>query len=93
MKITKELGRNPHMDWLGIILLSIIVVIGLAFAGYSLYNAVVGGEIKDKDAKTNPAFIQADDKLISSVFNKFSDREEASKKIRAGYTAPPDPSI
>ncbi len=91
MKIIKEFGRNPHVDWITILFVSALIALGLAFTGYTLYNAVATGSIEGKDKGTS--FPKVNEKPIASVLELFAAKEEVSAKMRGGYTGAPDPSI
>ena len=92
MKIIKEIGRNPQIDWIIILSLSVIVIIILAIGGINLYNAVTSGNIQGTPA-VSPDLQRFDDRSVSSVTELFSQREDISKKAKAGYSGVGDPSI
>lgn len=93
MKIIKEIGRNPNVDWITILVVSVIVTAVLGFFGYSLYNAVTHGTIQGEDAQASTSFKKLNEKGISSVIDLFADREEARGSVSRGYTRTTDPSI
>ena len=93
MKIIKEIGRNPQIDWIAILFISIVIAAGLAFTGYSLYNAVTSGSIKGDGAMFDPSFKKFNEKSISSVLTTFEEKQKVSEKARAGYTGVSDPSL
>jgi hypothetical protein len=93
MKILKEIGRDPQVDWILILIISIVVAVSLAFTGLSLYNAVTQGTIVTAEPKKSAAFAKLNEKSISTVLDLYSARKAASSKALAGYTGAPDPSI
>jgi hypothetical protein len=93
MKILKEIARNPQIDWIIILLISLVLTLGLVFTGFSLYNAVAEGTIVSKQTTKSTSFTKLNEKVISTVLDTYALREEASTKARAGYTGTPDPSI
>ncbi len=93
MKIKREIGKNPYIDWIIVIFLCLVVAIILATWGFSLYNAVTKGDIQGTPNKGSDITKTFDTKAITSVINKFSDKEEASGKAKVGYDGPVDPSI
>lgn len=93
MKIVKEIGREPHIDWIVILVVSIIIALGLAFTGFYLYNAVESGNIKGDETKRPASFTKLNEEAIATVLDRFEKREEVSEKARKGYTGPTDPSL
>lgn len=92
MKIIKEIGRSPHVDWIIIIFSAIFLVIALAITGIYLYNAVNRGNAESAVNMVNSSRI-LDQKKIAEVLERFYVKEQASEKVRDGYTGPSDPSI
>jgi hypothetical protein len=93
MKIYKEFGRNPYIDWMTILITSVIVLVGLLYVGYSLYNAVINGTIKGTETKKTTSLPKLNEKTISSVLERYNEREKVSEQARKGYTGLGDPSI
>jgi hypothetical protein len=93
MKLFKEIGRNPHLDWIIIMFLSLLIAVFLAIGGISLYNAVTKGEIQEVVTKPSDSAKNLDKKTLSSVIQRFVEKEEASMRARSGYDGPADPSI
>jgi hypothetical protein len=93
IKIVKEIGRNPNVDWLLILFFCTVIIIVLAFLDYSLYNAVTTGQIQGEADTAVAATPELDDAAITKVITRFGAKEEISKKAKAGYTGPVDPSI
>ncbi|HEY4503781.1 MAG TPA: hypothetical protein VJJ28_01575 [Candidatus Paceibacterota bacterium] len=92
MKFIKEITRNPHIDWIIVLLLSVIITAILAIKALYLYNAVISGNIQEI-SKTSSNSQGFNEKSISSVLELFSQREEMSKKAKVGYSGVGDPSI
>jgi hypothetical protein len=92
MSIIKEIGRNPNIDWIAILLISVLLLISFAFAGLSLYNTVTNGNIQGNGVSTNTP-LQLNEKAITSVISNFSQKEKVSDRVRAGYSSATDPSI
>jgi hypothetical protein len=93
MKIIKEVGRNPHIDWIAIVFLSTTIVAVLAIGGIYLYNAVNRGEIQSDGAEPASTAKNLDKKALSAVIQKFSEKEEVTRRMQSGYAGPSDPSI
>lgn len=92
IKILKEFARNPQVDWITILFLTVVIMVGLALNAFSLYNAVVNGRITGT-MSPDPSFNKVNEKIISTVIDKFAGREEVSEKALKGYTGAPDPSL
>lgn len=92
MKIFKEIGRSPHVDWIIIILTTSILAIALAITGIYLYNAVNQGDEDGSSAKTVNSSRILDQKKLSALLERFSIKEAASEKVRGGYVGASDPS-
>ena len=90
MKFIKEIGRNPHLDWLLILVISFAVFVALAIGGYNLYNAVTSGDIQGNGSTATGA--RLNEKAITSVISQFETREEVSGSVRNGYAGVSDPS-
>ena len=93
IKIIKEVGRNAHIDWIAILVLSIGTALALAIGGLYLYNAVVKGDIQGSTPVPAISFKKFNEKAVSSTVGEFNQREEISKTARAGYAGVSDPSI
>ncbi|MDP3962691.1 MAG: hypothetical protein Q8Q03_02390 [bacterium] len=93
MKITKEIGRSPHVDWIIIIFSSTFLAVALAIAGIYLYNAVNQGDIDGRVGNTANSSRILDQKKLSVILERFSAKEQASEKAKAGYAGVSDPSI
>ena len=93
MKIIKEIGRNPHIDWITIIFLTSVIAIVLAIGGIYLYNAVTKGDFQDMPINQASSLKKLDEKALSLVIKRLSDKDEISRKVKAGYTGPSDPSL
>lgn len=92
MKILKEIGRSPHVDWIIIIFSTAILAIALAITGIYLYNAVNQGNEDGSVAKTLNSSRILDQKKLSALLDRFSVKEAANEKVREGYAGASDPS-
>ncbi len=92
MKIIKEIGRSPHVDWIIVIFSTVCLVIALAITGIYLYNVVNRGNAESAVNTVNSSRI-LDQKMITTVLERFSVKEQASEKASEGYEGPADPSI
>jgi hypothetical protein len=92
MNPLKEIGRNPYIDWIIILGVSVMVFLSLAFVSFSLYNAVMHGELVDTSKSGSP-FVKPDERIIASVLDRFDEREAMSSKAKEGYVGAPDPAL
>ena len=92
MKILKEIGRSPHVDWIIIIFSTSILAIALAITGIYLYNAVNQGNEDGSSAKTFNSSRILDQKKLSALIERFTVKTAESEKVRGGYTGASDPS-
>lgn len=92
MSIIKEIGRNPNIDWIAIIVTSLIIVAGLGVRGLTLYNAVTNGSIQGGE-RQGSAHVKINEKAISSVIERFEEKAKVTAKVKAGYTGVPDPAL
>ena len=66
-KIFKEIGRNAHIDWAAIFILTMGTIIALAIGGVYLYNAVMAGEIQGGAVPATVSASKFDEKVISGA--------------------------
>lgn len=91
MKIRKEIGKNPYIDWIIILFLSIMTILALAIVGAYLYNAVTKGDIKADSSSgidSASAFKRND---LSKVIDYYSKKDQAREDAKAGYKGFKDP--
>ncbi len=89
----REIGRNSFVDWILILIISLILIIIFITNSFYLYRAVTSGKIKSTDI-INPSSEKVfDPKDLSSIINHFNTKEEVSIQAKKGYIGPGDPSI
>ncbi len=93
IKIIKEIGRNPHIDWVFVLFISLIIFVTLGFFSVTLYKDVTNGSIQVGEVPSSTSFKKINEKTITDVIEKFSDKEELSREARRGYSGETDPSI
>ena len=93
MKLLKEIGRNARVDWIVILLSSIVVAIVLAIGGFYLYNALMKGDIQGNQAISAVPPSKFSEKTLSSFTNTLDERAAMSITTLAGYRGVGDPSI
>jgi ATP phosphoribosyltransferase regulatory subunit HisZ len=92
MRIIKEIGRNPQLDWIAIITVSGLVGLVLVLGGVYLYNAIITGTIQATPSQEG-LVKSIDEKTFTSVTQSFSKKDQATKRVVAGYDGPGDPAI
>jgi hypothetical protein len=93
IKIIKEIGRNPHIDWIWILATSLIIFFTLGFVSLTLYNDVTNGSIHTSEVSTPASFKKLNEKVVTDVIERFSDKKELSQEARRGYGGESDPSM
>jgi hypothetical protein len=93
MRIIKEIGRNPIIDWMTLLAVSTLVLITLVFVSFTLYKTVTDGSIEESLGQTSTSFKKVNEKAISTVVDRLEAKAEATKRFRSGYSVTSDPSI
>lgn len=89
----REAGRNPFVDWIIILIVSIVLTIIFILVSLQLYRSVISGDIKSTDAVVVPTIKTFDREELSSVINRFNSKEATSVQVKKGYVGPADPSL
>ncbi|MES3031496.1 MAG: hypothetical protein V4697_03745 [Patescibacteria group bacterium] len=93
-KSIKEIGKNPFVDWILILLVSLGISIFLITSGVRLYFKVVSGDIKgSSDEETGGTYRPFNQKALSSAIELVKIKESATSRARGGYSGPGDPSF
>lgn len=93
MKVIKEIGRNPNVDWILILVICLLLIGSLGFIDFSLYNAVTSGSIQGAGTTAGTSFTKLNEKAVSSVIERFAEKEAVSTEARKSYSGFTDPSI
>lgn len=93
--ISREIGNNPFVDWIVVLIASATVAIILSLGGIYLYYQITSGNIVKKNIKavkikTAKIFEEKD---LTSIIDRFDYKEQLTKKTKDNFSAPPDPSI
>ncbi len=89
----KEIGRNPNVDWMTMVVVTIFVIVSLCYLDFTLYNAVTNGSIQGNGGQTSSSFTKINEKAISSVIDTLKKKEDVSDKARAGYSGYSNPAV
>ena len=93
MNITREIGRNPRIDWIIVLILSFILAISVALGSIYLYKAVTKDNINSIPISKVEIDKIFNSKALSQVLNNSYEKGEIWKKVKNGYTGLADPSI
>ena len=88
----KEIGRNAFVDWILVLVVSVLVGGSLVAGGTFLYWEIISGNFKVTDAPevSDKVFEKKD---LDSLINSYKAREDMSAQIKRGYRGPSDPSL
>jgi hypothetical protein len=89
----KEGGRNPYVDWVAILLISLVLTILLVLNGVNLFFRINTIEVKTDKPSTGVVADIFDEKVLEEVINNFENRASLSDNARKSYKTLPDPSI
>ncbi|HEY4478230.1 MAG TPA: hypothetical protein VI775_00085 [Candidatus Paceibacterota bacterium] len=93
MSITKEIGKNPRIDWILILTISFIIAVVVVLGSVYLYKIVTIDKIVNTDASKVEFSKFFDQKALSELMNNYSEREKVQEKARVMYTGFGDPSL
>ena len=93
MSITKEIGKNPKVDWIVVLAVSIFLAIILIIGAIYLYKVVTKDNMNDADASKINVSKVFDSEALLKVINSYSQKEEINKKARVKYDGLGDPSL
>ncbi|MFA6295620.1 MAG: hypothetical protein WC666_04385 [Candidatus Paceibacterota bacterium] len=87
------IGRDPHVDWVIIILITVIVTIVSVVVGSMVYFNV-GKSINEPDVSLIPDNKDLTDiKNLDLIIKEFDKRAEIRSDLIRGYAGPGDPSF
>ncbi len=89
----KEVGRNPFVDWIWVLIVSLVLAIIFIINAFSLYKAVTSGDIREADVTTTQPQQIFNSKDLSSIINRFDAKEVKRNQAKERYAGPSDPSI
>lgn len=91
--IPSLIGNDAYVDWVVMIIVSIIVSIVFIYFGISTYYGVEE-KINEQNQKFVPVSKEAvDTKALDRVLGEFENRANAEKNLDGGYNASHDPSL
>jgi len=91
--VWKEIGRNAYVDWIFILVMSLLAALILIFAGLYLYWQISTGKFHSSQENDSPLEESFDEKGLSNIIERFEIREGISSEIKKGYRGPADPSL
>jgi hypothetical protein len=88
----REGGRNPYVDWVVILFITVISFIALILGGISLYDKVRNGEIEAVGNANNSQMKTFNQKDLKYIIEKYNIKSENINTIKTGFSVIPDPS-
>ena len=91
-KAIREGGRNPYVDWVVILIISIVTLSILILVDISLYDKVRSGEIEAVGKANNTKLRTFNQKDLKYIIEKYNIKSENINTIKTGFVTLPDPS-
>jgi hypothetical protein len=88
----REIGRNAYVDWILVLIASLVTAICLTTGGLYLYWQISSGNFKGEEITSDSPKKIFDEKLLNEVVSQFDNKEEKLLELKNGYSGPPDPS-
>lgn len=88
----REGGRNPYVDWVVILFLSIAVILAFIFADFYLFKKVTSGKIQSTESLSKSEISDFDDEGLEYIIKKFELKAETLDKVTKSYRGFSDPS-
>lgn len=89
----REIGRNAYVDWIIILVISILIAVSLSVGGLHLYWLISTGNFKGTDVETSNPKKLFDEKSLSKVREIFDQKAAITGRLeKGGEVIPPDPS-
>jgi hypothetical protein len=92
VRAIREGGRNPYVDWVVILFISVFVCISLIFGGLSLYEKVRNGEIEAIGTSSSTKMKTFNQKDLKYIIDMYNTKAENINLIKTGFKTVPDPS-
>lgn len=89
----REIGRNPFVDWLTILLIGFICTAGLIYGGFLLYEKVIDSGSQGSTAAKKSVSKIFDKKELQSIIKLFDLKAEIQAQIKKGFGTVKDPSL
>lgn len=87
------IGRDPYVDWVASILLSVIVAIILIVAGYFVYNRTEASLNEPVSVTKTDDKVSKEIKTLDEIISEFDKRANITKNLNYGYDGFGDPAI
>lgn len=89
----REIGRNPFVDWMIILLISATVAVLMTLGGINLYIRVASGDIRSSDAANSSSVKIFNKKDLTETISQFDMKKTLELQVKRGYSGPSDPAI
>lgn len=84
LEALKEGGRNPFVDWITILIVSITIGIASVACSVLLYKKVVGGDFQNKVVENTTQAKVFDKGDLMGIINKFDRKSIIHDEMRKG---------
>jgi hypothetical protein len=88
----REIARNAYVDWILILVISLMVAAGLIAGGLHLYWLISSGNFKGAASSATNSKKIFDEKQLNDVISFIKAKEDNTNLLKKGYSGPPDPS-
>ena len=88
-----EIGKNPFVDWIVVLIVTVLVATVLIVGGAYLYWQVTTGVIQSSGDGSLSTPRRFDQKSLSAAIDRMEVKEAASAAAKRGYSGPSDPSL
>lgn len=88
-----EIGKNPFVDWILVLAITVSFAIILILGGVYLYWQVTTGVIQAPSDPSLTASRKFDQKSLSGAIDRMEAKEAATAAAKRGYSGAPDPSL
>jgi hypothetical protein len=86
-----NLGHEPHMDWVIILAIGVIICGVLVANGYFAFVRV-GNILSQAPAHTSSSVVNVDPAMLRHVLDQFESRDRERQELIKTYRGPADPS-
>jgi hypothetical protein len=91
--VFSNFGHAPHMDWVLILILGVLITGALVTAGFYSYVHVGSVLTSSVSQGTSTAAVSIDPAMIDHVLKQYEDRAKERSALMKSYAGPTDPSL
>lgn len=89
----REIGRNPFVDWLLILIISSICTVVSVYGGVFLYKEVAIGNMQNSTSTKKSVSKIFDKKELNSIIKLSDLKSEIQAQVKKGFGTVKDPSL